>query len=156
MLAALLAATPVASLEKVDAICASRIYDFLERPVMHFTIDTGRTQLITPDQYARYWRDLAAAAAPLGYDPADMSNTLHESLSAFPFLNRGIIREVIFVLCAAGGERDTICRRADYYIYDASIDSDRLSLMLMDILEIDAPAFIDACDFGKASWSELG
>ncbi len=146
---------PAAAAEKIGALCASRIYDFLHWPVGHFAIDSGRTQLISPAEYARYKQQLEDAAEPLGFDPVSTAFTLHESLSAFPFLNRGIIREVILVLCAAGLEKDNICRRADYYLYDAVIDPDRLADILSDILRMPQPAPVDACDFGQGDWAAL-
>jgi hypothetical protein len=145
---------PLASADNA-VVCASRIYDYLRHPVTHFAIESRKTELISADAYARYRTDLLAAASGQGYDATDATFTLHETLSAFPFLNRGVIREVVFVLCAAGGERDNLCRRADYYVYDALVDTDRLSLMLADTLDEALPAPVDSCDFGQGDWSAL-
>jgi hypothetical protein len=147
--------TSVASAERVAAICASRIYDYLRRPVDRFAIDFRQTPLISAGEYARYRADLETAAGPLGFDPVDMTFTLHESLSAFPFLNRGLIREVILVLCAGGREAENVCRRGDYYVYDAAIDVGRLALMLADIVAMAHPAPVDSCEFGQGDWSGL-
>ena len=158
MIAALVATTPAlpsASADRVDAICASRIYDYLRQPVANFAIDFRPTDMIAKDAYARYRTDLEAAAAPFGYDPQDRSFTLHESLSSFPFLNRGLVLEAVLVLCAAGGEKDNLCRRADYYVYDGALDQARLSLILDDMLRQSVPAPVDSCDFGQCDWSAV-
>jgi hypothetical protein len=154
-LATLGTALPVASAEKVPAICASRIYDYLKQPVTRFAIAFRQTEMIAEDAYARYRADLTAAAGAAGYDPANGSFTLHETLSSFPFLNRGRILEAVFVLCAAGREGANDCRRADYYLSDGVIDAQRLALILDDILKEGTPAMVDSCDFGQGDWSAL-
>jgi hypothetical protein len=148
-------ASPLASAERLSAICASRIYDYLRQPVERFTIDFRQTELIDDAAYARYRADLVAAAKTAGYDPAPGGFTLHETLSSFPFLNRGRILEAILVLCAPAGESTNRCRRADYYLYDGVIDAPRLALILEDILNQAAPAPVDSCDFGQGDWSAL-
>ena len=148
-------ALPVAAANRADAICASRIYDYLHQRVANFAIDFRQTEMISRDAYARYRADLEDAALPLGYDPQDRTFTLHESLSSFPFLNRGLILEDILVLCATGGEKDNRCRRADYYVYDGHLDPERLSLILEDMLLQTVPVPVDGCDFGQGDWSAL-
>ena len=154
-LAAMVPAVPSLSADRADAICVSRIYDYVRQPVTAFAIDFRPTEMISKDAYARYRAQLEGAAATYGYDPKDRSFTLHESLSSFPFLNRGLILEAVLVLCAAGGEKDNQCRRADYYVYDAMLDEGRLSLILDDILRQPVPAPVDSCDFGQGDWSAL-
>jgi hypothetical protein len=155
VLATVVAAGPAVSVERDPAICASRIYDYLPKPVTAFRIDFRQTELVSNYVYDRYRSDLAAAALPFGYDEADTTFTLHETLSTFPFLNRGAVLDLIFVLCAAGQEWSNDCRRADYYLLDGRVDRPRLSLLLADTLLEPTPAPVDPCDFGKGSWSDL-
>ena len=150
--ATILAASPVAS---AAPICASRIYDYLTKPVTEFAIDFHQNDLISDDLFARYRAELTAAGAAFGYDPAATGFTLHEGLSTFPFLFYGRILSVVFVLCEAGRERDNICRRADYYLLDGVIDADRLALLLADTIVNARPAPVASCDFGRGDWSDL-
>ena len=155
LLATVVSAAPAVSVERDAAICASRIYDYLQQPVTAFRIDFRQTELISNPVYDRYRSDLTTAALPFGYDETDTSFTLHETLSTFPFLNRGLVLDLIFVLCAAGQEWSNDCRRADYYLLDGRVDGLRLSLLLADTLLEPTPAPIDPCDFGKGGWSDL-
>jgi hypothetical protein len=148
-------ALPVASADRVPALCASRIYDYLKQPVAHFAIAFRQTETIDDADYARYRSALVTAAGDAGYDPSDRGFTLHETLSSFPFLNRGLILDAVYVLCAAGGEWANDCRRGDYYLYDGAIDAERVALILDDILNQSQPAPIDSCDFGRGDWSAL-
>src|SRR4051794_10409611 len=86
--ATLAPAVPARSADRVAAICASRIYDYVRQPVGKFAIDFRQTEMISDPAYARYRGDLAATAMAFGYDPQDKTFTLHETLSSFPFLNR--------------------------------------------------------------------
>src|SRR5689334_12249768 len=106
------------AVDKVGAICVSRIYDFLQKPVTAFAIDFHQTELIADGEYASYKAMLTSVAAPLGYDAANRAFTLHETLTAFPFLYYGTIYAVVLVLCSTGGEKANDCRRADYYVRD--------------------------------------
>ena len=155
VLTTLAPALPAISADGASAICASRIYDYVRRPVDRFAIDFRQTEMISDAVYARYRSELSAAASGLGYDPQDKTFTLHETLSSFPFLNRGLILEAVLVLCTAGGEPDNSCRRADYYVYDSFLDQERLSLILDDMLREPMPAPVDSCDFGQGDWAAL-
>src|SRR4051812_46674830 len=155
-LAAFAPPVPATLADGASAICVSRIYDYVRRPVDRFAIDFRQSEMISDPVYARYRADLSAAASALGYDPHDNTFTLHETLSSFPFLNRGLILEAILVLCASGAEAQNQCRRGDYYVYDGLLDQERLSLILDDILRQPAPATVDSCDFGQGGWASLG
>ena len=156
---ALASAIPVsgaASADKVPQICVSRIYDYVGHPVAHFAIDFRQSDLVSGGDYATYQAQLIAAATPLGYDPSDTTFTLHELYSTFPFLYYGEVSSLVLVLCATGHEKDNECRRGEYYIDDRTLNVDRLSLILSDLLAEPTPAPVDSCDFGLGDWSAVG